>query len=288
MNIPSDLMIEQLEMAEAATLPKGICSEVTELNWCTLTEVRVEDQEGAAAIGREIGRYLTLETEKTYEIGEPAFEEIADILAKHLRQMLGEKKRILVLGIGNPNITPDSLGDKAVRRLMVTRPLSPLPAAFSSVSAAAAPVFGISGIESAEMAQGLARVLQPEAVILIDAMATGSLDRLCKTIQLSDSGLTPGGGVDNSRKEISAHTLGVPVLSIGMPTVVDCRALLRHVLEEEWENYGVKLHPYEESLIATPRQMEAATDMGAKIIAFALNKAFHGDLSTEEILKYLY
>ncbi|MBQ7936713.1 MAG: GPR endopeptidase [Clostridia bacterium] len=287
MKIPSDLMIEQLEMAEMV-LPKGIRNEVQELTYCTLTEVIVEDQEGAAAIGREIGRYITLETEKTYEIGEPAFEEIAGILAERLRTMLGDKKRVLILGIGNPNITPDSLGAKAVERLMVTRPLSPLPEHYSSVSAAAAPVFGISGIESAEMAQGLTKVLQPEAVILIDAMATGRLERLCKTIQLADSGLTPGGGVDNARKEISAATLGVPVLSIGMPTVVDCRVLLRHVLEEEWEDYGVKLHPYEESLIATPRQMEAATNMGAKIIAFALNKALHGDLSTEEILKYLY
>ena len=287
MNIPSDLMIEQLEMAKMA-LPKGIRNEVQQLTHCTLTEVIIEDQDGAAALGREIGRYITLETEKTYEIGEPAFEEIADILSKRLRIMLGEKQRILVLGIGNPAITPDSLGAKAIDRLMVTRPLSPLPEHYASVSAAAAPVFGISGIESAEMAQGLTKVLQPEAVILIDAMATGTLERLCKTIQLADSGLTPGGGVDNARKEISAATLGVPVLSIGMPTVVDCRVLLRHVLADEWEQYGVKLHPYEESLIAVPRQMEAATDMGAKIIAFALNKALHGNLTTEEILKYLY
>ncbi len=287
MNIPSDLMIEQLEMAKMA-LPKGIRNEVKKRKHCTLTEVIIEDQEGAEALGREMGRYLTLETEKTYEIGEPAFEEIAEILAERLHTMLGEKKRILILGIGNPNITPDSLGAKTVERLMVTRPLSPLPEHYTAVSAAAAPVYGISGIESAEMAQGLTRVLQPEAVILIDAMATGTLERLCKTIQLADSGLTPGGGVDNARKEISAATLGVPVLSIGMPTVVDCRVLLRHVLADEWEQYGVKLHPYEESLIATPRQMEAATDMGAKIIAFALNKALHGNLSTEEILKYLY
>ncbi len=287
MNIPSDLMIEQLEMAKMA-LPKGIRNEVKKRKHCTLTEVIIEDQEGAEALGREMGRYLTLETEKTYEIGEPAFEEIAGILAERLHTMLGEKKRVLILGIGNPNITPDSLGAKTVERLMVTRPLSPLPKHYTAVSAATAPVYGISGIESAEMAQGLTRVLQPEAVILIDAMATGTLERLCKTIQLADSGLTPGGGVDNARKEISAATLGVPVFSIGMPTVVDCRVLLRHVLADEWEQYGVKLHPYEESLIATPRQMEAATDMGAKIIAFALNKALHGNLSTEEILKYLY
>lgn len=287
MKIPSDLMIEQLEMAKMK-LPRGIRNEVLELEHCTLSEVTVEDAHGAAYIGREQGRYITIETEKSYEIGEPAFEEIAGLLADRLRTMLGEHRRVLVLGIGNPNITPDSLGSKAVERLMVTRPLDPRPADYSTVSAMAAPVFGVSGVESGELAEGLTRVIDPDAVILIDAMATGHLERLCKTIQLADSGLTPGGGVDNARKEISKRTLGVPVISIGMPTVVDCRVLLRHAMGDEWEDYGEKLHPYEESLIATPRQMELATDMGAKIIAFALNKAFHGDLSTEEILKYLY
>ena len=286
MKIPSDLMIEQLEMAESAP-PRGIRSEVQELRYCTPTEVTVEDDEGAAAIGRERGRYITVETEKSYEIGEPAFEEIAGLLAGRLKEMLGPCRRVLVLGIGNPNITPDSLGSKAVERLMVTRPMHPRPEGFKEVGALATPVFGVSGIESAELAEGLVRVLQPEAVVLIDAMATSRLERLCKTIQLADTGLTPGGGVDNARREISKKTLGVPVLSIWMPTVVDCRALLRHVAEE-WEPYGEKLHPYEESLIAVPRQMELATDVGAKIIAFALNKALHGGLPTEEILKYLY
>lgn len=286
MKIPSDLMIEQLEMAEM-TLPKGIRSDVRELAHCTLTEVTVEDEEGAAAIGREQGRYITVETAKSYEIGEPAFEEIAGLLAERLRVMIGHRRRVLILGIGNPNITPDSLGAKAVERLMVTRPLEPRPAEYAEVSAMAAPVYGVGGVESGELAEGLVKALQPELVILIDAMATGRLERLCKTIQLADSGLTPGGGVDNARKEISQKTLGVPVFSIGMPTVVDCRVLIRHVVED-WEDYGEKLHPYEESLIATPRQMELATDMGAKIIAFALNKALHGDLATEEILKYLY
>ncbi len=287
MKIPSDLMIEQLEMAKM-TLPKGIRNDVREMEHCTLTEVTVEDEMGAAAIGREQGRYITVETEKSYEIGEPAFEEIAGILAERLRVMIGDRKRVLILGIGNPNITPDSLGAKAVERLMVTRPLDPKPAEYAKVSAMAAPVFGVSGVESGELAEGLTRIVQPELVILIDAMATGRLERLCKTIQLADTGLTPGGGVDNARKEISAKTLGVPVFSIGMPTVVDCRVLLRHVMGESWEEFGEKLHPFEESLIATPREMEGATDMGAKIIAFALNKALHGDLSTEEILKYLY
>ena len=287
LRIPSDLMIEQLELAQMK-LPRGIRNKIQELEHCTLSEVTVEDAHGAAYIGREVGSYITVETEKSYEIGEPAFEEIAEVLSKRLALMLKDKRKILVLGIGNPNITPDSLGAKAVERLMVTRPLDPKPSEYATVSAMAAPVFGVGGVESAELAEGLVRVLQPDAVVLIDAMATGRLERLCKTIQLSDTGLTPGGGVDNARREISKKTLGVPVLSIGMPTVVDCRVLLRHALGEEWEDFSEKLHPYEESLIATPRQMELATDMGAKIIAFALNKAFHGNLSTEEILKYLY
>ncbi len=287
MKIPSDLMIEQLEMAQM-TLPKGIRNEVKELQYCTVSEVTVEDEEGAQAIGREIGRYITIDTEKTYEIGEPAFEEIAGELAGKLQTLLEGRRRILVIGIGNPNITPDSLGAKAVERVMVTRPLEDLPARYAAVSAIAAPVFGVSGVESGELVEGLVKQTAPDAVVLVDALATGSLARLCKTIQLANVGLTPGGGVDNARQEISARTLGVPVLSIGMPTVVDCRALLHHVLGEDWEPYGEKLHPYEESLIATPRQMELATDMGAKIIAFALNKAFHANPSTEEILKYLY
>lgn len=276
MRIPSDLMIEQLEMAEMK-LPKGVRSEVRELEHCTLTEVLVEDEHGAAYLGREQGRYLTVETGKSYEIGEPAFEEISALLAEELRKMIGSSRRILVLGIGNPRITPDSLGAKAVERMMVTR----------EVMALAAPVYGLCGIEGAELAKGLVHSLEPDLVVLIDAMATGRLERLCKTIQLADSGLTPGGGIDNARKEISKSTLGVPVLSIGMPTVVDCRALMRHVAED-WEELVDRLHPFEESLIATPREMELATDMGAKIIAFALNKALHGSLPTEEILKYLY
>lgn len=285
--LPSDLMIEQLEMAQM-DLPKGVKSNQKELKYCKIHEVLIEDQEGAKALGRDLGRYVTVETEKSYQIGEPAFEEIAAALAEQLKKMLKNRKKILILGIGNPKITPDSLGKKAVDRLMVTRPLEERPQSYASVSAMAASVYGASGIESAELAQGLVHSIEPEAVILIDAMATARLERLCQTIQLSDAGLTPGGGVDNARKEISAKTLGVPVISIGMPTVVDCRVLLWHVLGEEWEKHSVKLHPFEESLIATPRQMELATDMGARLIAFAINKAMHGDLSTEEILKYLY
>ncbi len=285
--IPSDLMIEQLEMAKM-NLPKGVENEVQTLEHCVVHQVSIRDEEGAKVLGREMGRYVTIETDKSYQIGEPAFEEIASALADQLKQMLKNRKKILILGIGNPNITPDSLGSKAVERLMVTRPLKDRPKQYASVSAMAASVYGVSGIESAELAQGLVQSIAPEAVILIDAMATARLERLCQTIQLSDSGLTPGGGVDNARKEISEKTLGVPVISVGMPTVVDCRVLLWHVLGEEWEKHSVKLHPFEESLIATPRQMELATDMGARLIAFAINKALHGDISTEEILKYLY
>ncbi len=287
MKMPRDLMVDQLETTEMP-LPKGVEQKIEENDHCTVTEVTVRDEEGARFLGRERGIYITIETEKTYEIGEPAFEEIAGELAERLKKLIGGRQRLLVLGIGNPEITPDSLGSKAIHRLMVTRPLEERPQGWREIAAMESPVFGISGVESRELAKGLVEAIKPEAVILIDALATGRLERLCKTIQLADCGLIPGGGVENARQEISRRTLGVPVISIGMPTVVDCRALLRYVLGEEGEAYEEKLHPYEESLLATPRQMGLATDMAARIIAFALNKAFHGDLSTEDILKFLY
>lgn len=287
MIIPDGLMIEQLEAAKLP-LPKGICSEEQKLRYCTVTEVRVDDEEGAARIGRPKGRYVTIETAKSYEIGEPAFEEIAARLSDELMKMLQGKKKVLIIGIGNPAITPDSLGAKAVERIMVTRPLEEIPAGYSVVSALSSPVFGASGIECYELVRGVAKELNPEMVILIDALATGNPARLCKTVQLADVGLTPGAGVGNARPALDAETLGCPVLSIGMPTVMDCRSLLHHVLGEDWEEYKEGLHPFEQSLIAVPRQMELATDMGARIIAFALNKALHGNISTEKILKYLY
>ena len=276
MMIPSDLMLEQLETAEMP-LPQGIRQYKEHLKHCTVTEVKVTDEEGAAALGRRVGRYITVETEKNYEIGEPAFEEISDCLALRLRQFLKNKKRILVLGIGNPSITPDSLGSKTVERILVSE----------EIAAMSPPVYGQSGIEGATVAKGLAKYYCPEAIVLVDALATARPERLCRTVQLAETGLTPGGGVGNPRKEIDLDTVGVPVLSVGIPTVLDLRALLRHV-SEDWENLSQKLSPFEESLVATPRQMEAATDMGARIIAFALNKAFYPQLTTEDILKYLY
>lgn len=285
--IPTDLMIEQLEAAKMP-LPQGICNRQKELSHCKVSCVTVEGEEGAKAIGRPAGRYVTVETEKTYEIGEPAFEQIADELSQEIRDMLQKRKKVLIIGIGNPAITPDSLGKKAVDRIMVTRPMDPLPDGYSVVCAIASPVFGQSGIETFELVKGMVGELKPEQVILIDALATSSLSRLCKTVQLANVGLAPGAGVGNCRPALDRESLGVPVISVGMPTVVDCRALLGHALGEDWEAFADALHPYEESLIAVPRQMELATDMGARIIAFALNKALHGDLSTEEILRYLY
>lgn len=284
---PTNLMIEQLEAAKMP-LPQGIRNRERRLKYCNITEVEIADEEGAALIGRPCGHYMTLETEKSYEIGEPAFEEIAKELSEAIAKMLGGKRRILVVGIGNPAITPDSLGKKAIDRMMVTRPMKNLPKKYSSVSAIAAPVFGESGIESYELVKGILEQIHPEAVILIDALATGNLHRLCKTVQLADVGLAPGAGVGNARPALDAQSLGCPVVSIGMPTVLDCRALLRQVIGEEREDYMDALHPFEESLIAVPRQMELATDMGARIIAFALNKALQGNPSTEEILRYLY
>ena len=282
-----DLIVEQMEASEMP-LPDGIENNVEKGKYFTRTTVRITSEEGARLLEREPGCYVTIETAETYEIGEPAFEEISAALANTFRELLRERRRVLILGIGNPGITPDSLGAKTVERLIISRPMDSRPAEFAEISGLNCPVYGVSGIESSELAAGLVQVIAPEAVIVVDALATSHPARLCKTIQIADTGLVPGGGVQNARQELSAQTLGVPVLSVGIPTVMNCAAFLRAINAEMPENNGVNLHQIEEELLITPRQMETAAEMGARIIGFALNKALHGDLSTEEIFRYLY
>ena len=158
---------------------------------------------------------------------------------------------------------------------------------YASVSAICSNVFGVTGIESAELIGGIAKMLKPSLIIVIDALASTSVKRLCKTIQLSDTSLTPGGGVDNARGKISPDNLGIPVLSVGMPTVMDVATILSNAGCTE-EKARELLGQFGDSMIAMPTRIDSATDTAAKLIAFAVNKALHRDMTTEDILRFLY
>ncbi len=283
-NSRTGLIIETMELATMDPTIDVPLSKTENYTACTVTTVDVKTDNQASALKREKGSYITVEFNKTYCITDEDFENVVDVIAQKIKLFSDEffGKRIVVAGIGNKNITADSIGPKSVERIIVTRSLENTEFiskdCFGNVSAIAADVFGVTGIESAELIEGIANVLKPSLIIVVDALATTSLSRLCKTVQISNTSLVPGGGVDNARKSISPDNLSVPIISIGIPTVIDVCDIMKSDIDTE----------FDDSLVAMPARIDDATDTGAKLIAFSLNKALHNNLSIDDILKFLY
>lgn len=289
------LIVESIESADAVDDIERIKPKTERKSACTVTTVEVKTVQQSRILEREIGTYVTVDMDTVCEITDSDFENITDTVATTVRSLISVKPtdRVLIVGIGNRDITADSLGPKCVDRTVVTRGLEKIypelinDGGFCSVCAINSNVFGVTGIESAELISGIAKELKPALVIVIDALATASISRLCKTVQISNTSLTPGGGVDNTRKEISKSELKTQMLSIGMPTVIDVKTVMHSVGAAD-SDIKKALGDFENSLVATPVNIHTATDTAAKLIAFSLNKALHYGMSTEEILKFLY
>lgn len=288
------LLLETIEAASAANVAYAARADKVRHGACTVTTVKIDSDKDSELFEREKGTYITVETDRVYQITDDEFEDIVDVISNIIRSFMPKKPgRILIAGIGNRSVTADSLGPKCVDRIIVTRGFEKVmpeiikDGTYSSVSAICSNVFGVTGIESAELIGGIADMLKPSLIIVVDALATTSVSRLCKTIQISDTSLTPGGGVDNARSRISPDDLDTPVISVGMPTVIDVRSILS---ESGCSEKVIKegLSEYEDSMIAMPARIDSATDIAAKLIAFAINKALHRDMTTEDILRFLY
>ncbi len=279
------LLIESVETALSEGIRDIPSAQKTDYHNCSVTTVKIETQKEAEALGKEKGNYITVEFDKIYKIDDEAFESVVDVVANVLKKFTDKHqgKRILVVGIGNREITADSIGPKTIDRIIVTRGLENTEfigeGCFGNISALCTDVFGKTGIESAEIIEGVTKIICPSLIIVVDSLATTKLERLCKTVQISDTSISPGGGVENERKKISSDLLGTPIVSIGVPTVISTDLLV------DKEN---ELGDYSDSLISIPSQIVTATDLGAKLIAFSINKAIHYDLPTEDILKFLY
>lgn len=233
-NFPrTDLAVEAEAIhrsAAAVTELPGVRAEETERRGFAVTEVHVLDVAGENALCKPIGDYYTLALDPLLRREDDAFENAAQTLAELLRGVLPlmPGASVLVVGLGNRAITPDAVGPDAIDSVMVTRHLrEQLPehfGQFRSVAALAPGVLGTTGVESADMIRALAGHLHPDAIIAVDALACAQLDRLGRTVQLTDTGITPGSGVGNDRAGLSRDTLGIPVAAIGLPTVIDAAA----------------------------------------------------------------
>ena len=264
---------------------EGVHSEEWDEEGMRLQAVTVLNSEGERAIGKPRGKYLTLELPQNWQADAEGATRAARLLARELGELLPREGTVLVAGLGNTRITPDSIGPLTVDRVIATRHLhSSMPEIFGhmrSVCAVKAGVLGCTGVESAEIIRGVYSHVRPSAVIAVDALASLSTERLGRTFQLSDTGVVPGSGACNSRKALNRDTLGLPVIALGVPTVVDADTIAREMTGEEGK------HTDSRSFLVTPNDIDLIAEKSAKILSYAINMALHGEMTAAEIEQFL-
>ncbi len=250
------------------------------------TVVRIETENGARLMGKPVGTYITLEAPNMSSEDEDYHREISEEVAKHVRTLLGKEERtVLVVGLGNREVTPDALGPDVVNHLRITRHIvkeygrSSLKEKASPVSAVVPGVMAQTGMETLEIIRGIVRETSPQAVIAIDALAARSTRRLNRTIQITDTGINPGSGVGNHRDGINEETLGVPVIAIGVPTVVDAATIVSDTLEqlvdekEDRQFFREKISPQLNTMFVTPKDIDETLKRVSYTISEGLNMA---------------
>lgn len=277
----TDLAVEMID-EDAASLPKGIKRKLRKSSACSITEIIVADSNAGRRIGKSKGRYITVETDRL-SASPQDFDEQVENIAAEISALKGEGRgSALVVGLGNSDITPDALGPMVISQIIATRHLhEALPNShdlkkLNKVSAIAPGVLGQTGIEAAEIVRSLCEAIEPDCVIVIDALACSDISRLGSTIQLTDSGISPGSGVQNRRKEFSEETLGVPVVAIGVPTVVDMHTIVESIT-------GTPPDKHLPNMMVTPRDVDKLIERTARLLAYSINKAVQPMLTVEDI-----
>lgn len=279
--------------------------------------ITILDEQGAAIMGRAPGSYLTLESKALRENNKMVHKNIGQIFAQKLKEILPlqDDSSILIVGLGNWNATPDALGPKTVEYSMATRHLfhyapEELRHGLRSVSVIAPGVLGITGIETAEIIKGIVDRVKPDLLIVIDSLAAGNVERINSTIQVATTGINPGSGIGNKRAAINQETMGIPVIAIGVPTVVNAAIIAHQAMEKLFSHLqstpnlravyqGLQpvavgqminqvLEPFGGQLMVTPKEIDEQIENTAKIIAMSLALSLHPGIPPEEVEHYLH
>ena len=310
-SIRTDLALEATEMYKENQSIKeieGVKIETKEMKDCVVTKVEITNQHGEQIMNKGIGKYITLESKLMKYDDDESREEMIEYLKDELIEVLGsdKTKKTLLIGLGNRNITSDALGPKSVEKTLVTRHIfknynKDYDDDFTEVSGLSPGVMGLTGIETSEIVKSLVDRIKPDRVIAIDALASRKMERVNQTIQISTAGIAPGGGVGNTRKALNKDYLGVDVIAIGVPTVVDAATLTNDVLdlaidnlieqskhsasfyemlkklkeEEKYQLIKDSLEPYDKNLIVTPKDIDDTIENLSIIIGEGLNKSLH-------------
>lgn len=293
----TDLADERLSECIKSGEVEGISSENIDLdNTLKVTRVKVLNEKGKQKIGKEIGTYITLEIKNIDIISKDELEKISKILAEQLKELVKGDNSILVVGLGNIDTTADSIGPKVIKDLQITRHIKKyapnlIDKNAIEISGIAPGVLGTTGIETGDI-KGIVEKVKPDAIIAIDALISRDISRLFKTIQISDTGITPGAGVGNSRKEISKKTMGIPVIAVGVPTLVEAATIVADSIdliskqfeefkdlqeaskEDKYRLIKAVLEPSKYNLAVTPKEVDSLVDNMKLIIAHGINSTF--------------
>lgn len=289
----TDLAVEAIENHKtAAALPHVRQSDRT-LEGFAVHEVRILSEDAAREIGKPQGRYLTFELDALIRREEDAFPRACKALSTLLRELLPHPNDgpVLIAGLGNRMITPDAIGPQTADHVIATRHLvAQSPAIFADwrpVSALAPGVLGQTGVETGEVICGVLDRVRPAAVIAVDALAAGRLSRLLRTVQLADTGITPGAGVGNARAALNEETLGIPVIAVGVPTVVDGATLAHEISSQLGQPACEALDDLSQPVMITTRDIDREVADISRMIGYAVNMALHPHLSVADIDLYL-
>ena len=285
MNCRTDIALERQEILGDKN-QKGVSVRKWEMDRAQVTEIEILNEYGEKSLGKPVGKYITVDVPEFSHESE-LLDGRLNALTKSIKGILPQKaKRFLVVGLGNENITPDALGPLCSKQIFSTRHIKGAMLAdlqlqdINSVASVSTGVLGQTGIETAEYIHGIVTLIKPDVVIVIDALASRNLSRLGKTIQLTNTGITPGSGVGNYRKTINYDTLGVPVVSIGVPTVVDCKTIVSDLTDK-------KVNGIDENadlMMVTPRDIDTIITRAARLLALSINCALQPEMKPEMFL----
>ena len=295
MTVPrTDLALEARELFEESvgetTALQGVQAQEYGRRGCAVTAVDILNGQGSHALGKPVGRYLTVTLEQENLSGK-GFEDAARCIAEELRRLLppldGEKP-VLVAGLGNREVTPDAIGPLTADHILVTRHMvAAVPETFGEfrpVSATVPGVLGTTGVESAETVRALAERIGAAAVIAVDALAARDTGRLCSTLQISNTGISPGSGIGNRRNALDQKTIGCPVIALGVPTVTDAATMASDLFQRAgMEVEEEQLRKVSTGMIVTSGDIDRRVREIARVLAYAINGALHEDLTLEEL-----
>lgn len=323
-SIRTDLAVEAKEIYESEQKSKNGIPGVEIRDYTEeeikVSEVKIVNEAGERALNKPKGTYITIDMPKFTHYDNDTMDNVSKVIAKCLSSLihLDDSMTALVVGLGNWNVTPDAVGPKVISRLMITRHLKQLvpdtiDEGIRPVCAIAPGVLGITGIETGEIIKGVVDKIKPNLIICIDALASRKLDRVNNTIQIGNTGISPGSGVGNKRMELSEKTLGIPVIAVGVPTVVDAATIANDTIDlvlddmikqskQGGEFYNMLktvnkqekqrlieeiLNPYVGDLMVTPKEVDMVIDSVSGIIAGGINIALQPALELEEINQYI-